>query len=155
VTAQTRPISAKARATFLAELASSCNVTASAAKVGHDRATFYRLRDRDAVFAGEWRDAIEEAVDRLEAAAFRYATVGAEERTYDADGNLVSRRIREDPATAARLLAAHRPALYSERHRLEIGGSVDVEHTLAAGRPSASATSSGCTRRASSRSAPT
>src|SRR4051794_41678194 len=108
-----------------------CNVTVAAGRTRHDRRSFYRLRASDVGFRESWDAAIEEAVDRLEAQAYKFAMEGAEERTYDGNGKLVSRRVREDPASAARLLAAHRPALYSERHRLEIGGHVDVEHQLA------------------------
>jgi hypothetical protein len=128
-----RPISEKARQTFLDALRLSPNVTAAAAAAGHNRRAFYRVRNRDREFAEAWDEVLEEALDRLEAAMYRYGTEGYEERVYDAQGNLVSRRVREDPASARALLAAHRPALWSERHRLEVGGSIDVEHQLAGG----------------------
>ena len=126
-----RPISAKARAAFLDALRLSPNVTAAAAAGGHNRRAFYRVRERDREFAELWDDALEEALDRLEAQMYRFATEGYEERLYDADGNLVSRRVREDPASAARLLAAHRPQLWSERHRLDVTGQVEHQHELA------------------------
>jgi hypothetical protein len=126
-----RPISAKARRAFLDALRLSPDVTAAAAAAGHNRRAFYRVRESDREFAEAWTDALEEGLDRVEAAMFRYATEGYVECTYDAQGNLVSRRVREDPTSAARLLAAHRPALWSERHRLEVDGT--IEHQLAAG----------------------
>jgi hypothetical protein len=133
VSHSTRPPNKRQLDRFLKHLAETLNVTAAAKLAGVGRSTVYRLRKHDRTFAEAWLEAEAEAIDKLEAATYRYATEGAEERTYDADGNLVSRRVREDPASAARLLAAHRPALYSERHRLEIGGRVDVEHQLASG----------------------
>lgn len=129
----TRPPTKRQRDRFLAHLAATLNVTAAAKVAGVGRSTVYRLRERDRTFAEAWREAEAEAIDKLEAQAYRFAMEGAEERLYDAEGNLVSRRVREDPASAARLLAAHRPALYSERHRLEIGGRVDIDHQLAIG----------------------
>jgi hypothetical protein len=129
----TRPPTKRQRACFLEHFAATLNVTEAAKVAGVGRSTVYRLRERDRTFAEAWLEAEAEAIDKLEAQAYRFAMEGAEERTYDADGNLVSRRVREDPASAARLLAAHRPALYSERHRLEIGGRVDVDHQLATG----------------------
>jgi hypothetical protein len=128
-----RPVTARKQQRFLEHLAATLNVTEASEVAGAHRSTFYRLRKRDRGFAERWAEAEAEAIDRLEAAMYRFATVGATETVYDAEGNVVSRRVREDPASAARLLAAHRPALYSERHRLEIGGRVDVEHQLAAG----------------------
>ena len=127
----TRPPTKRQRDRFLEHFAATLNVTAAAKLAGVGRSTVYRLRERDRTFAEAWREAEAEAIDKLEAQAYRFAMEGAEERTYDGNGKLVSRRVREDPASAARLLAAHRPALYSERHRLEIGGHVDVEHQLA------------------------
>ncbi len=131
----TRPMTKRQRQRFLEHLAETLNVTAAAKAAGVHRATAYRLRDRDAVFRQEWDAAIAEAVDRLEAQAFKFAIEGAEERTYDADGKLVSRRVREDPATVARLLAAHRPDQYSERRRVELAGRIDVDHQVAAAGP--------------------
>lgn len=130
----TRPMTERQRETFVRHLAETLNVTAAASAAGVHRATVYRLRARDQVFREAWREAEAEAIDRLEAQAYKFAIEGAEERTYDADGNLVSRRVREDPGSAARLLAAHRPELWSERRRLEVAGRVDVQHELTSAR---------------------
>jgi hypothetical protein len=123
----TRPPSKRQRVRFLEHFAATLNVTESAKVAGVGRSTIYRLRDRDQAFREAWLEAEAEAIDKLEAAAYRYATEGAEERTYDADGNLLSRRVREDPASAARLLAAHRPDTYEPKRRVELAARVEHE----------------------------
>ncbi|MFL5914127.1 MAG: hypothetical protein ACJ752_00610 [Gaiellaceae bacterium] len=123
----TRPLTKRQREKFLAHLASSLNVTEACRIAGLGRTTAYRLKSRDEEFRAAWDEAVAEAVDKLEAAVFRYATEGAVETLYDADGNVVSRRVREDPTSAARLLAAHRPDLYSEKRRLELAARIEHE----------------------------
>jgi hypothetical protein len=61
------PIGSKARGLFLEGLAVTCNVTAAPGRTRHDRGSFYRLRETDADFRAPW----EEAIDRLEAQAFK------------------------------------------------------------------------------------
>ena len=101
--------------------------------VGVHRQRFYELRGRDAVFREEWQQAVEIGIDLLEHTAFEILTKGAIEETFDETGRLVSSRRRQDPATVRFLLASRRPETYSERTRIDVGGRVDVEHTLAAG----------------------
>lgn len=125
---QAKPrITARSRTVFLRELAATCNITAAAAKAGHHRGSFYRLRNQDAGFAEQWAEALAEAVDRLEAEAFRLAAEGVTERTYNADGDLVSSRTREDPRLIQFLLSAHRPDVYRERVEVEGGAPVTFQ----------------------------
>lgn len=55
------------RQRFLDALALTCNVRAAAVHAGVDSTTVYRHRQNDAVFAGQWEDALQVARDRLEA----------------------------------------------------------------------------------------
>ena len=54
------------RTAFLAVLATTCNVTMSAAKVGMSRTTAQALRQRDPAFAARWAAALASGYDRLE-----------------------------------------------------------------------------------------
>ena len=54
------------RARFLAHLAATCNVSASAKAVGIHNANVYALRRRDPDFAAAWAEAIEAGYARIE-----------------------------------------------------------------------------------------
>lgn len=74
------------RARFIAHLAQSANVTASAEIAGFARSTAYDLRASDDEFASEWDDALEQATDSLEAEARRRAMYGVKEPVVNKDG---------------------------------------------------------------------
>lgn len=76
-----------------------------AASVSRD--TAYRHRQQDEGFALEWADALEDAVDELEAEARRRAKNGSD-------------------ALLQFLLKAHRPRLYRDTHRLEHAGGIEL-----------------------------
>lgn len=63
---------------FLVILGSTCNVGAACQAVGIDRSTASKARARDPEFARRWEEAIEGAIDRLMAAAFRRALAGSD-----------------------------------------------------------------------------
>ena len=83
------------RPLFLEALANSANVLASCRAAGIGRTTAYKYRDQNPEFAKQWDQAIDEAVDTLEAAAWKRA------RDYS-DTLLIF------------LLKAHRPLRYRE-----------------------------------------
>jgi len=89
---------------FLAALRNSANVRAACQKVGIDRRTAYRQRERDAEFAAQWDEAIQDACDILEAEAWTRARGGS-------DLLLIF------------LLKAHRPEKYRETSRYEVTGA--------------------------------
>lgn len=93
----------RARATFLALLAESCNVTASCEAAGIGRATAYRWRDEDETFAAQWEEAEAAAADALEQVAFERAKAGLSDRMLEI------------------LLKAHKPK-YREKQAVEITG---------------------------------
>ena len=64
------------RAQFIATLRNTANVRASAQSAGVTRKTVYRWREKSAAFALEWDEALEDACDTLEAAAWRRARDG-------------------------------------------------------------------------------
>jgi hypothetical protein len=104
---------------FLDAFSRTANVTASAQAASIDRSSVYTARDRDPEFRQAWDRAEEEALDRLEAAAWQLAL---------ADHN---------PTLVIFLLKARKPTVYGEnapgfRNRLELtgaeGGPVQVDH---------------------------
>lgn len=98
-------------ATFLAELAATSNVTASAAKAGVSTRVVYDTRRHDAEFARAWRSALCEGYDALEMALLYRLRVG--ELKPATGAKRASRSF--DNATALRLLAAHRETVARER----------------------------------------
>ena len=64
------------RAGFIAMLSATCNVRASAEAMGMTGWSAYNLRRRDAVFAGQWQEALAEGYGRLEQALMALALEG-------------------------------------------------------------------------------
>lgn len=87
---------------FLESLRAIPNVKAACAAAGVSRQTAYRTRDSDSAFRDEWQSALDASVDELEAAAFKMALEG--------DSRLVEF-----------MLKSHRPAIYRETQRHELG----------------------------------
>ena len=83
---------------FLATLRNSANVRAACDAAKIDRRTAYRNRDENPAFAERWDEAIEEACDGLEAAAWLRAR-------------------RSSDTLMIFLLKAHRPERYRETIR--------------------------------------
>ena len=86
------------RPKFLELLARSLNVVLSANGAGVNRSTAYEQRRTDPAFAKQWDDAIQEAIERLEASAY--------ERAKNVSDTL-----------AIFLLKSHKPERYQERYR--------------------------------------
>jgi len=86
---------------FLKAFANSGNVRASCLAAGVARMEVYRHKERSAVFAAQWKDALEDALELLEAAARQRAMSSS-------DTLLIF------------LLKAHKPELYGEKVRLDV-----------------------------------
>lgn len=99
----------RARGTFLAILAETCNVSEAARGAGIGRQSAYEWRANDPAFAAAWKEAEETAVDALEKAAWDRAKAGMSDRMLEL------------------LLKAHRPDKFKER--------VANEHTGRGGGP--------------------
>jgi hypothetical protein len=108
-------------AVFLGALEATGNVSAAAHRAGVGRATAYRHRAGESDFRAAWDDALEVAMDALEAEARRRALEGWDEPVFH--GGKVCGHIRKyDSALLIMLLKAHRPALYREDSHIEHSG---------------------------------
>lgn len=99
---------------FLAALAQSSNVTASARAARIDTATAYKARRSDRGFAQQWFEALCEGYDHLELDLLRRLREGELAGPATPAGKA---RRKFDNATALRLLAAHRSAVQLQRGR--------------------------------------
>jgi hypothetical protein len=98
---------------FLAELAQTSNVAASALKAGKDKSGVYKERRTDSTFARQWFDALCEGYDNLEMDLLQRLRAG------ELHGGTPSDKAKRkfDNPTAFRLLAAHRAAVTRTRAR--------------------------------------
>jgi hypothetical protein len=87
---------------FLRALKEEPNVKRACSAARVSRQTAYRHREENAEFAALWADALNAAVDELEATAFKLAKEG-------------------DSSLLTFLLRCHRPETYRETSRHEIG----------------------------------
>ena len=136
------------RAAFLAELAATGNVSHSARVASVNKTTVYSHRDSDPEFAAQWREAIDESNDALEAEARRRAVDGVSEPVVyqgelaghwiDAEGNVVSEDTegaRFVPLTVKKysdtllifLLNGNRPEKF--RQNVKLTGKLDHSHS--------------------------
>lgn len=96
---------------FLAELASSSNVAASARKAGIHTSTAYEARRNDAEFNREWQQALCEGYEHLEMELLGRLRAGEIKPPASA-----KRAVRQfDNSIALRLLFAHREAAAQQR----------------------------------------
>ena len=109
------------RRAFLVSLAETANVSRACGLSGIGRRTAYNLRSRDADFAAEWGEAIEEACDALELEARRRAVTGSDRPVYQG-GKLVGHTREYSDVLLIFLLKANRPEKYRDNRRVEVGG---------------------------------
>ena len=112
-------VRARARGVFLATLAATGNVSASAREAGISRKTAYQWRSKDAEFASDWRDAEESATDALEAEARRRAVEGWDEPVWH-QGEQCGTVRRYSDRMLEILLKGHRKEF--RESRLELSG---------------------------------
>jgi hypothetical protein len=111
----------QSRERFIAALRNTANVRASAQAAGVDRKTAYNWRNTSTAFAAQWDEAIEDAVDTLEAAAVKRARDGVEEPVYQG-GEMVGTVTKYSDTLLIFLMKAHRPKMYRETVKSEITG---------------------------------
>lgn len=104
---------------FLARLAETSNVSASANEAGLGTATVYARRRSDPAFAQRWSDALAEGYDRLEMDLLERLRSGRLEDV-DEDGN----RRRFDVSAAFRCIAAHRETVAREKGRRKLSDEI-------------------------------
>jgi len=102
------------RATFIATLADTRNVTVAAREAGIARRAAFALRARDADFAADWQDAEDAASDLLEHEARERAIKGIEEPVYY-HGTKVGTVRRYSETLLLMFLKAERPEKFAEK----------------------------------------
>lgn len=101
------------RRRFLDHLSATCNVKASAEKIGVDPGSVYYLRRRDPVFTVEWDEALRLGYQMLETRLVGHAlSGGARCDAIEQDGIGAI-----NPDLALVMLAAHRNAMAGKTHR--------------------------------------
>ena len=113
-----RPVWEKA---FLYSLCRLGNVTDACKKAKVARSVAYEHKNNDMMFADLWKEALDEAADRLEAEARRRAEKGVTKPVYQG-GVLVGYIQEYSDSLMALLLKAHKPEKYRERTDITSGG---------------------------------
>jgi hypothetical protein len=103
---------------FLKALAKTANWSLAARAAGVDRTTPYHRAAMDSVFATEAREAESEAMDMIEAAAFKSAVYGDLEPVFY-EGVQVGEIVKYSDRMREFLLKAGRPEKYRERLSIE------------------------------------
>lgn len=93
--------------TFLAELAATCNVTASSAAAGVSTTCVYNHRRKNAAFRAGWAEAVREAYARLELMTLERMMNGTVTTRTRADGS-VDKTHSYPTAVALQLLRLHK-----------------------------------------------
>lgn len=107
----------KNRETFLQALAETCNVSEACRRASIGRQTAYEWRADDEGFATSWREAEQEAADRLEREAWRRGVEGIDKPiTYQ--GQVTGTFKEYSDRMLELLLKAHRPEKYVERREI-------------------------------------
>ena len=116
---------------FLAQLAATGNVSIAAEKADIDRTHTYNWRYKHEDFAAQWDEAMQVAVDALEAEARRRAVEGVDEPVYY-KGQLVDTIKKYSDTLLITLLKAHRPEKFRERfeHTGADGGPLRIDSTV-------------------------
>lgn len=104
---------------FLAILRRRANVSEAAAAIGVGRTAIYSWRASNQQFASAWDDAIEDAVDELEAEAWRRAVHGVD-RPITWKGEITGTAKEYSDRLLECLLRANRPRKYCERSQLTV-----------------------------------
>lgn len=115
----------RARERFLAVLAETCNVSESARSAGVSRQAAYEWREADQSFAAAWKDAEEQAADKLEREAWRRAVEGTD-KPVTFQGVITTTYKEYSDRMLEILLKAHRPEKFVEKLKAEHSGSVNV-----------------------------
>ncbi|MEQ8252186.1 MAG: hypothetical protein RIB41_13180 [Oceanibaculum nanhaiense] len=113
--AEPSPTARRRMRRFLDHLADTGNVSAACRLAKLDRRTAYQWRGADADFRRQWQEALDAAVDALEAEARRRAVEGVEHPHFH-QGQVAGTVKRYSDALLMFLLRAHRPERFRERN---------------------------------------
>lgn len=111
---------------FLKALAETGNVSEAARKARLDRSNAYQIKRQDPAFAAAWDDALDMAVDQLEAEARSRAVEGVEQPRFH-QGRICGTVRKYSDSLLMFLLRAHRPETFREG---KDAGSNDMERHL-------------------------
>jgi len=123
--AQQKTWTQRRRQTFLAHLRQTGNVSAAAERSGVSRSGAYALRAADGDFRAQWDDAMESAMDDLEAELRRRAIEGTEKPVFYGGETVGTIRSYSD-SLAMFLLRSRRPHVFGERGTLGDTAPVDA-----------------------------
>lgn len=112
---------------FLAAMRELPIVSHAAKLVGIDRTTAYYERKNNPDFAAAWDDAVEEGVDKVEAAAFQRATQGWDDPVFHM-GEVVGYRKLYSDRLAELVLKGRRKSIYVDRSEVtqNLSGGVTI-----------------------------
>jgi hypothetical protein len=99
---------------FLGHIENHANIGFACEATGIGRTTFYEKKANDPEFAKAYQEAMENALDKLEKAAWERAVDGVVERTITRDGTTIENRKYSDGLLTF-LLKAHRPQKFKDR----------------------------------------
>lgn len=111
----------KARAAFIAAIRETCNIAEACRRAGIGRSSVYEWRDDDESFAAEWDEAVDDAIDSLEAEAWRRGVQGVD-MPVTHKGEITDWYRGYSDRMLEVLLKGHRPEKYRERFSGEISG---------------------------------
>ena len=111
---------------FLELLRETASVKASARRVGISRQAAYKARARSEGFREAWEDALEEAIDDLEAEARRRALEGTEIPVFYDGGEVGTRRVYSDTLLIF-LLKGRRREIFGDRTEVTTSKGKEIE----------------------------
>ena len=112
------------RPAFIEALRATGNVTRAAQYAGRSRNQAYHVRQHSEHFAAQWREALEEGSDLLEAEARRRAVTGIDKPVYY-KGKVVGSITKYSDRLLMFLLKAHDPK-FRDGGKVEHPGAIDV-----------------------------
>ena len=120
-----------ARARFIAVISETANVSAACRSLNISRRTAYDYREKFPEFAEQWDEAVETAVDKLEAEAWRRGHDGYDEPVFQGGDQVGVIRKYSDRMLEI-LLKGHRPNKFRERfeHTGANGGDIPFKFTI-------------------------
>ena len=110
---------------FIELLRRTANVTLAARYAGRSRNQVYHVRRHSEDFAAQWREALEEGSDLLEAEARRRAVTGIDKPVFF-KGEVVGSITKYSDSLLMFLLKAHRPQKFRDSGKVKHTGATDV-----------------------------
>ncbi len=110
---------------FIEVLRATGNVTRAAQYAGQSRNQVHDVRQHSEDFAAQWREALEEGTDLLDAEARRRAVTGIDKPVFY-KGKVVGSITKYSDRLLMFLLKAHRPQMFRDGGKVKQTGATDV-----------------------------